>query len=186
MPSPAARRFDERVHALRPHPGQVETAAISAQLLDGSALIDIPITWCRASAPWTPRPGAPTGQRRTLRHRLGLCAARAQRHGREAFYQRFLPFRGGKKCSRRTPIRLRCMPQVHGAVAMPGAGLRGSSMIELNSVTDNPLVFPDADPSTIEDQVISAGHFHGMPLALAMSYLKAAIPVLASISASGA
>src|SRR5690606_32374518 len=43
--------------------------------------------------------------------------------------------------------------------------------------------FPDAqDPRFIEDQVISAGHFHGMPLALAMSYLKAAIPVLASIS----
>ncbi|MEO8748610.1 MAG: aromatic amino acid lyase, partial [Rhodanobacter sp.] len=55
--------------------------------------------------------------------------------------------------------------------------------IELNSVTDNPLVFPEnADEPFIEDQVISAGHFHGMPLALVMAYLKAAIPVLASIS----
>ncbi len=55
--------------------------------------------------------------------------------------------------------------------------------VELNSVTDNPLIFPDAvDAKVIEDQVISAGHFHGMPLALAMSYVKAAIPVLASIS----
>ncbi len=55
--------------------------------------------------------------------------------------------------------------------------------IELNAVTDNPLIFPDAtDAKVIEDQVISAGHFHGMPLALAMSYVKAAIPVLASIS----
>ena len=66
--------------------------------------------------------------------------------------------------------------------------------IELNAVTDNPLIFPDAqgrasaasagaaDAIVIEDQVISAGHFHGMPLALAMSYVKAAIPVLASIS----
>jgi histidine ammonia-lyase len=55
--------------------------------------------------------------------------------------------------------------------------------IELNAVTDNPLIFPDAvDAQVIEDQVISAGHFHGMPLALAMSYIKAAIPVLASIS----
>jgi histidine ammonia-lyase len=44
-------------------------------------------------------------------------------------------------------------------------------------------VFPDAENAqVIEDQVISAGHFHGMPLALAMSYVKAAIPVLASIS----
>ena len=55
--------------------------------------------------------------------------------------------------------------------------------IELNAVTDNPLVFPDVpERAHIEDQVISAGHFHGMPLALAMSYVKAAIPVLASIS----
>jgi histidine ammonia-lyase len=55
--------------------------------------------------------------------------------------------------------------------------------IELNAVTDNPLIFPDhPDARNIEDQVVSAGHFHGMPLALAMSYVKAAIPVLASIS----
>jgi histidine ammonia-lyase len=55
--------------------------------------------------------------------------------------------------------------------------------VELNSVTDNPLIFPDAEGAQfIEEQVISAGHFHGMPLALAMSYVKAAIPVLASIS----
>jgi histidine ammonia-lyase len=55
--------------------------------------------------------------------------------------------------------------------------------VELNAVTDNPLLFPGLEGArNIEDQVVSAGHFHGMPLALAMSYLKAAIPVLASIS----
>jgi histidine ammonia-lyase len=55
--------------------------------------------------------------------------------------------------------------------------------VELNAVTDNPLIFPDLDGAKhIEDQVVSAGHFHGMPIALAMSYIKAAIPVLASIS----
>ena len=54
--------------------------------------------------------------------------------------------------------------------------------IELNAVTDNPLVFPEAVDAPLDRQVISAGHFHGMPLALAMSYVKAAIPVLASIS----
>jgi histidine ammonia-lyase len=43
-------------------------------------------------------------------------------------------------------------------------------------------VFPDVEAEHVEQQVISAGHFHGMPLALAMSYVKAAIPVLASIS----
>src|SRR5690606_5010383 len=53
---------------------------------------------------------------------------------------------------------------------------------ELNAVTDNPLVFSDRRAEHVEEQGISAGHFHGMPLALAMSYLKAAIPVLASIS----
>ena len=51
--------------------------------------------------------------------------------------------------------------------------------IELNAVTDNPLVFPEAGDAPLDRQVISAGHFHGMPLALAMSYVKASIPVLA-------
>ena len=53
--------------------------------------------------------------------------------------------------------------------------------IELNAVTDNPLVFPEA-AAPLDRQVISGWPFHGMPLALAMSYVKAAIPVLASIS----
>ena len=43
-------------------------------------------------------------------------------------------------------------------------------------------MFPEREAEHVEEQVISAGHFHGMPLALAMSYVKAAIPVLASIS----
>src|SRR5690606_11660771 len=47
---------------------------------------------------------------------------------------------------------------------------------------DNPLVFPDREAEHVEQQVISAGHFHGMPLALAMSAVQAAIPVLAAIS----
>jgi len=54
--------------------------------------------------------------------------------------------------------------------------------VELNAVTDNPLLFPDMDGGEVDEMVVSAGHFHGMPLALALSYLKAAIPVLASIS----
>ncbi|KZV15418.1 phenylalanine ammonia-lyase-like, partial [Dorcoceras hygrometricum] len=78
---------------------------------------------------------------------------------------------------------LRCMPQVHGAVRDAWAQACRVFDIELNAVTDNPLIFPDAEGAQfIEEQVISAGHFHGMPLALAMSYVKAAIPVLASIS----
>lgn len=99
------------------------------------------------------------------------------------FYQRFLPFRGGKKHQPQDAYSLRCIPQVHGAVRDALAQAIRVFEVELNAVTDNPLLFPDTpDAQVIEDQVISAGHFHGMPLALAMSYLKAAIPVLASIS----
>ena len=106
-----------------------------------------------------------------------------QRHGRERFYQRFKPFRGGKKHQPQDSYSLRCIPQVHGAVRDALAQAQRVLDIELNAVTDNPLLFPDLPGARhIEDQVVSAGHFHGMPLALAMSYLKAAIPVLASIS----
>ncbi|HEY4559603.1 MAG TPA: aromatic amino acid lyase, partial [Lysobacter sp.] len=106
----------------------------------------------------------------------------SQRHGREKFYERFLPFRGGKKHQPQDSYSLRCIPQVHGAVRDAIAQAARVLEIELNSLTDNPIVFPDAQAEHVEDQVVSAGHFHGMPLALAMSYVKAAIPVLASIS----
>jgi len=105
-----------------------------------------------------------------------------QRHGREKFYLRFLPFRGGKKHQPQDSYSLRCIPQVHGAVRDALAQAQRVLDIELNALTDNPLIFPDKQAAHVEEQVISAGHFHGMPLALAMSYLKAAIPVLASIS----
>ena len=105
-----------------------------------------------------------------------------QRHGREKFYARFRPFRGGKKHQPQDSYSLRCIPQVHGAVRDALEQAKRVLDIELNAVTDNPLVFPDAQAEHVEQQVISAGHFHGMPLALAMSYVKAAIPVLASIS----
>ncbi len=77
------------------------------------------------------------------------------------------------------------MLALHAAGARRGAWAQACRVIdvELNAVTDNPLIFPDLpDAQHIEDQVVSAGHFHGMPLALVMSYVKAAIPVLASIS----
>src|SRR5690606_13353457 len=88
----------------------------------------------------------------------------------------------GKKVQPQDSYSLRCVPQVHGAVRDAVAQAAHVLEIELNAVTDNPLVFPDADGTPLDRQVISAGHFHGMPLALAMSYVKAAIPVLASIS----
>jgi histidine ammonia-lyase len=171
------------VHALRPHPGQVETAERVRDLLTESTLVDIPYhlvprfkQW--ASDAWT----APEDQ--ALSFDIGWDWVPAnQRHGREAFYSRFLPFKGGKKHQPQDAYCLRCMPQVHGAVRDAWAQACRVIDIELNAVTDNPLIFPDAEGAQfIEEQVISAGHFHGMPLALAMSYVKAAIPVLASIS----
>lgn len=88
----------------------------------------------------------------------------------------------GKKVQPQDSYSLRCVPQVHGAVRDAVAQAARVLEIELNAVTDNPLVFPEATDAPLDRQVISAGHFHGMPLALAMSYVKAAIPVLASIS----
>jgi histidine ammonia-lyase len=171
------------VHALRPHPGQVEVAERVRGLLEGSTLLDIPYHLVPRFRPWASDAWAePEDQ--ALSFDIGWEWVPAnQRHGREAFYSRFLPFKGGKKHQPQDAYCLRCMPQVHGAVRDAWAQACRVIDIELNAVTDNPLIFPDADGAQhIEEQVISAGHFHGMPLALAMSYVKAAIPVLASIS----
>ncbi|WP_199099789.1 aromatic amino acid ammonia-lyase [Dyella sp. ASV21] len=171
------------VHALRPHPGQVETAERVRGLLEGSTLVDIPYHLVPRFKQWSAEAWAdPSDQALTFDIGWDWVPAN-QRHGREAFYARFLPFKGGKKHQPQDAYCLRCMPQVHGAVRDAWAQACRVIDIELNAVTDNPLIFPDAeDAQFIEEQVISAGHFHGMPLALAMSYVKAAIPVLASIS----
>jgi len=70
---------------------------------------------------------------------------------------------------------LRCMPQVHGAVADALAHARHSTEIETGSATDNPLVFADGD------EVISGGNFHGAPLALAFDYAAIALVHLGNI-----
>jgi histidine ammonia-lyase len=71
---------------------------------------------------------------------------------------------------------LRCMPQVHGATRQALAHLRDVLATELNSATDNPLLFP------AEHEVLSGGNFHGQPLALALDYAAIAVAALASIS----
>lgn len=71
---------------------------------------------------------------------------------------------------------LRCTPQVHGAVRDALAYARGVLEIEINSATDNPLIFPD------EETVISGGNFHGEPLAIALDAMAIAIAELANIS----
>lgn len=174
--------FAAEVHALRPHPGQVAVAEHLRQLLDGSTLADIPYHLVPRFRPWWPESWE-TDEARELRFDIGWdWVPTSQRHGREKFYARFRPFRGGKKHQPQDSYSLRCVPQVHGAVRDALAQAARVLEIELNSLTDNPIVFPDAQADHVEQQVVSAGHFHGMPLALAMSYVKAAIPVLASIS----
>jgi histidine ammonia-lyase len=75
---------------------------------------------------------------------------------------------------------LRCIPQVHGAVREAVVYLRWLMEIELNSVTDNPLIFVNPDDGSIE--VLSGGNFHGEPLAIAMDYLSIALTELGNIS----
>lgn len=114
--------LDSRLHAARPHPGQVLSAAHLATLLKGSS---IPRT-----------------------------------HGEGSRIQ--------------DAYCLRCIPQVHGAVWDTLAEARRVFEIELNSATDNPLVF--------EDAIVSGGNFHGAPLALVLDYLAIALCQLAGIS----
>jgi histidine ammonia-lyase len=117
-----AAAFDARLHAARPHAGQVLSAQHLLSLLEGST---IPRT-----------------------------------HGEVSRIQ--------------DAYCLRCIPQVHGAAWDTLQYVRGVFEIELNSATDNPLVF--------EDAIVSGGNFHGAPLALALDYLAIAVCQLAGIS----
>src|SRR6056297_1077107 len=73
------------------------------------------------------------------------------------------------------PYCLRCVPQVHGASRDAINHAVSVVETEINSVTDNPLVFPDGD-------IISGGNFHGQPLALVLDFAKIALAEIASIS----
>ena len=74
------------------------------------------------------------------------------------------------------PYSFRCIPQVHGAVKDAMIHVTRVLHTEINSVTDNPTVFPE------EDLVISGGNFHGEPLALAFDYMGVALAELGNIS----
>jgi histidine ammonia-lyase len=86
------------------------------------------------------------------------------------------------------PYSVRCVPQVHGAVVDALAYARRVLEIEINSATDNPLVFPagsDADSTasaTGGGRVISGGNFHGQPVALALDLMAIAVAELGSIA----
>lgn len=74
------------------------------------------------------------------------------------------------------PYSFRCIPQVHGASKDTIAYVESVLTTEINAATDNPTVFPD------EDVVVSAGNFHGQPIALAMDFLAIAVAELGNIS----
>lgn len=114
--------FTHAVHAVRPHKGQIDTAAHIRELLEGSELIKQP------------------------------------------------------KVNVQDPYSFRCMPQVHGASKDTLAYVRSVIEIELNAATDNPTVCPD------DDLVISAGNFHGEPIAQPMDFLAIALCELSNIS----
>jgi len=79
-------------------------------------------------------------------------------------------------CSRvQDPYSLRCMPQVHGASRNAWLHLKELTEIELNSVTDNPIIFS-------ADDTISGGNFHGQPLAMALDYACVAAAELGNIA----
>ncbi len=109
-------------HQLRPHKGQIDTAARFMRLLDGSELI-----------------------------------RRPKEHVQD-------------------PYSFRCIPQVHGAVKDNCRYVESVIENEINSATDNPNIFPD------EDMIISAGNFHGEPIAIPMDTLAIAMSELANIS----
>lgn len=114
--------FADNVHQVRPHNGQIATAAKFRELLEGSELIAQP------------------------------------------------------KVHVQDPYSFRCIPQVHGASKDAIAYVASVIETEINSATDNPTVFPD------EDIVVSAGNFHGQPLALVLDFLAIAVAELGNIS----
>ena len=114
--------FYPQVHKVRPHQGQIETAANILHLLKGSQIIERP-----------------------------------KKHVQD-------------------PYSFRCMPQVHGAAKDTLRYVKSVIETEINSATDNPTVFPD------EDLIISAGNFHGEPIAIPMDMLAIAMSELANIS----
>jgi histidine ammonia-lyase len=116
--------FDERIGRVRPHQGQMATAANIFKLTADSAIM----------------------------------ASHA-------------------RCSKvQDAYSLRCVPQVHGASKDALQRTLEVLMVEMNSVTDNPLIMPDTG------EIISGGNFHGQPVALVMDYLKTAIAELGSIA----
>jgi len=148
------------------------TASVAAAL-SVEALLGTDVAFAAEYQLARPHPGqvAVAGE---LRHLLRESSLQTSHHGHAHKVQ--------------DPYSLRCVPQVHGAVRDALDYLRRVLEIELNSATDNPLVFPgggSADPSAIATGgglVISGGNFHGEPIGLALDFAKLAVAELGSIS----
>jgi histidine ammonia-lyase len=150
----------------------VKTASVAAAL-SVEALLGTDVAFSAAYQLARPHPGQ-IAVAAELRHLLRDSGLQRSHHGHAHKVQ--------------DPYSLRCVPQVHGAVRDALDYLRRVLDIELNSATDNPLVFPGggvADVDTIATgggRVISGGNFHGEPVALALDFAKLAIAELGSIS----
>lgn len=148
------------------------TASVVAAM-SVEALLGTDVAFAAAYQLARPHPGQ-VAVAAELRHLLRLSGLQAGHHGHAHKVQ--------------DPYSLRCVPQVHGAVRDALDHLRRVLDIELNSATDNPLVFPGggvADVDTIATgggRVISGGNFHGEPIALALDFAKIALSELGSIS----
>ncbi|HYH92021.1 MAG TPA: histidine ammonia-lyase [Candidatus Saccharimonadales bacterium] len=150
----------------------VQTANVAAAQ-SVEALLGTDVAFAAAYQLARPHPGQ-VSVAAELRHLLRDSAIQRGHHGHAHKVQ--------------DPYSLRCVPQVHGAVRDALDQLRRVLDIELNSATDNPLVFPGggvADADTIATgggRVISGGNFHGEPIALVLDYAKLAVAELGSIS----
>lgn len=114
--------FNENLHTIRPHKGQLATAKRIRTLLESSEIMNL------------------------------------------------------DKVAVQDPYSFRCIPQVHGATKDTISYVESVVETEMNSVTDNPTVFPE------EDLVLSGGNFHGQPLALVLDFMAIALAELGSIS----
>ncbi|HLB43846.1 MAG TPA: histidine ammonia-lyase, partial [Candidatus Limnocylindrales bacterium] len=148
------------------------TATVAAAM-STEALLGTDVAFSAAYQECRPHPGQ-AGVAAQLRELLRDSALIRSHHGQPHKVQ--------------DPYSIRCVPQVHGAVADALAYVRRVLEIEVNSATDNPLVFPggaDVDPqaaATGGGRVISGGNFHGQPIALVMDLLAIAVAELGSIS----
>ena len=150
----------------------VRTASVAAAM-SVEALLGTDVAFTAAYQLARPHPGQ-VAVAAEMRHLLRDSALQAAHHASSHKVQ--------------DPYSLRCVPQVHGAVRDALDQLRRVLDVELNSATDNPLVFPEgagapADAlATGGGRVISGGNFHGEPVALVLDYAKAALAELGSIS----